>query len=74
MLLNPERWRLKQTHPGRLAGRAVEAGRASGCAFDLCKPHLDLLALTSRLFEALGANERPGNVAGALMDIARDLA
>jgi hypothetical protein len=40
----------------------------------MCKPHLDLLALTSRLFETLRANERPGDVAGALMDIARDLA
>jgi hypothetical protein len=28
------------------------------------KPHLDFLALTSRLLEALGTNERPGNVAG----------
>src|SRR5664279_5041000 len=26
------RWRPEQTHPGRLAGRAVEAGQASGCA------------------------------------------
>jgi len=43
-------------------------------ALEVCKPHLDLLALTSRLFETLRANERPGDVAGALMDIARDLA
>ena len=43
-------------------------------ALQVCEPHLDLLALAPRLFEALGANERPGNVAGALMDIARDLA
>src|SRR6266567_3990587 len=43
-------------------------------ALQMCEPHLDLLALAPRLFEALGANERPGNVAGALMDIARDLA
>jgi hypothetical protein len=40
----------------------------------VCEPHLDLLALTSRLLKALGAGERPGNVSGALMDIARDLA
>jgi hypothetical protein len=33
-----------------------------------------LLALTSRRLEALGASERPGNIAGVLMDIARDLA
>jgi hypothetical protein len=43
-------------------------------ALEVCKPHLDLLALAPRLLEAIGANERPGNVAGALMDIARDLA
>ena len=42
--------------------------------FEVCKAHLDLLALTPRLLKALGANERPGNVAGALMDVARDLA
>jgi hypothetical protein len=30
--LGSERWRLERTHPGRLAGHAVEAGRASGCA------------------------------------------
>ena len=40
----------------------------------MCKPHLDLLALTSRLFETLRANERPGDVAGMLMDVARNLA
>jgi hypothetical protein len=27
-----ERWRPEQTHPGHLAGRAVGADRASGCA------------------------------------------
>jgi hypothetical protein len=29
----------------------------------MCQPHLDLLALTPRLFEAPGAGERPGNTA-----------
>jgi hypothetical protein len=38
------------------------------------EPHLDLLALTSRLRKAFGTSERPGNVAGMLMDVARDLA
>jgi hypothetical protein len=38
------------------------------------EPHLDLLALTPRLLKALGAGERPRNVSGMLMDIARDLA
>jgi len=36
--------------------------------------HLDLLALMSRLLKALGASERPGNVSGVFMDVARDLA
>jgi hypothetical protein len=34
-------------------------------AFQVRKPHLGLLALTSRCLEALGASERPGNVAGS---------
>jgi hypothetical protein len=38
------------------------------------KPHLDLLALTSRCLEALGARERSGNVASGLMYASRDLA
>ena len=43
-------------------------------ALEVCKPHLAFLAFTSRLFEALRANERPGHVSGALMDVARDFA
>ena len=43
-------------------------------ALQVCKPHLDLLALASRLLKARGASERPGNVSGMFMDIARDLA
>ena len=39
-----------------------------------CEPHLDLLALTSRLLKVFGAGERPGNVSGMLMDVARDFA
>jgi hypothetical protein len=39
----------------------------------VCEPHLDLLALTSRLLEALGAGERTGNVSGVFMDIAWNL-
>jgi hypothetical protein len=38
------------------------------------EPHLDLLALASRLLKALSASERPRNVSGMLMDVARDLA
>ena len=38
------------------------------------KAHLDLLALALRRLEALGASERPGDVPGALMYVARDLA
>jgi hypothetical protein len=36
----------------------------------VCEPHLDLLAFPSRLLEALGAGERPGNVSGVFMDVA----
>src|ERR1700730_18624869 len=43
-------------------------------ALKMREPHLNLLALTSRLLKPFGASERPGNVAGMLMDIARDLA
>ena len=43
-------------------------------ALQVCEPHLDLLALTSRLLKALSASERPRNVSGMLMDVARDLA
>ncbi len=42
-------------------------------ALQVREPHLDLLALAPRLLEALGASERPGDVSGVLMDIARDL-
>jgi hypothetical protein len=38
------------------------------------EPHLDLLALVSRLLKALDPSERPGNVSGMLVDIAWDLA
>jgi len=38
------------------------------------EPHFDLLALTARLLKTFGAGERPGNVSGILMDVARDLA
>jgi hypothetical protein len=34
-------------------------------ALQVREPHLDLLALTPRLLEALGTSERPGNVSGA---------
>ena len=40
----------------------------------MCELHLDLLAIMPRTFNALGARERPGNVSGMLMDIARDIA
>ncbi|MFK4501879.1 hypothetical protein ABIF86_006170 [Bradyrhizobium japonicum] len=43
-------------------------------ALQMRKPHLDLLALTSRRLESLGASERPGDVPGVLMYVARDLA
>ena len=40
-------------------------------ALQVRKPHLDLLALTSRRLESLGASERPGDVPGVLMYVAR---
>jgi len=43
-------------------------------ALQVREPHLDLLPLMSRLLKALGAGERPGNVSGVFMDVARDLA
>lgn len=43
-------------------------------ALQVCQPHLDLLSLTSRRLVALGANKRPGDVPGLLVDVARDLA
>jgi hypothetical protein len=43
-------------------------------ALQVCKPHLDLLALMPRPLEALGSSERSGNVSGMLMDVVRDLA
>ena len=43
-------------------------------ALQVREPHLDLLALTSRLLKAFGASVRSGDVSGVLVDIARDLA
>src|ERR1700716_3758520 len=43
-------------------------------ALQVCEPHLDLLALPSRLLKTLGASERPGDIPSVLMDIARNLA
>jgi hypothetical protein len=39
-------------------------------ALKMREPHLNFLALTSRLLKPFGASERPGNVAGMLMDMA----
>jgi hypothetical protein len=36
------------------------------------EPHLDLLTFSSRHLEGIGIRERPGNVSGVLMDVARD--
>ena len=41
-------------------------------ALQVRKPHLELLALTSRLLKIFGASERPGDVPGVFKD-ARDL-
>ena len=68
-----ERWQQEQTHPERRVDYAVEATEPQD-ALRVGEPHLDLLALTSRLLKALGASKRPGDVSGMLMDVARDLA
>ena len=51
-----ERWRLEQTHPGRLGATQSKPVEPQD-ALEVYKPHLDLPALTSRLFETLRANE-----------------
>jgi hypothetical protein len=38
------------------------------------KQHLDLFALSSRLFEGIGFSDLPGNVTGSLINAARDFA
>ena len=43
-------------------------------ALQVREPHLDLLALTPRPLEGLGASKRSGNVSCTLMDVARNLA
>jgi hypothetical protein len=40
----------------------------------VCEPHLDALAVTPRLLERFGADERSGNVASVLVNVAWDLA
>ena len=40
----------------------------------MCEPHLDLLAFPLRLLKTLSTSKRPRDVAGMLMDVARDLA
>src|SRR5580704_14011527 len=67
------RWQPEQTHPGASWTTQSKPTELQD-ALQVRKPHLDLLALMSRLLEALGASQRPGNVSGVLMDIARDLA
>ena len=36
------------------------------------EPHLDALALATRLLEGIGAGERSGDITSALIDVARD--
>ena len=38
------------------------------------KQHLDLFALSSRLFEGIGFADLPGNVTGSLINTTRDFA
>jgi hypothetical protein len=41
-------------------------------ALQVREPHLDALAVTPRLLECFGADERSGNVAGVLVNVAWD--
>src|SRR3954467_8438598 len=66
-------WQPEQTHPGASWATQSKPTEPQD-ALQVCKPHLDLLALAPRLLEALGASERPGNVSRVFMDVARDLA
>ena len=68
-----ERWRPEQTHPGRLVDHAVEVGRASGCALSAQTASRSSCAHVA-MFRSPRCHERPGNVPGVLMDVARDLA
>src|SRR6185312_8659159 len=42
--------------------------------FQMREPHLDAFAFAARLLEGLSAGERPSDVAGTLINTARDLA
>jgi hypothetical protein len=66
-------WQPEQTHPGASWATQSKPTEPQD-ALQVCKPHLDLLALAPRLLEALGASERPGDVSGMLVDVARNLA
>ena len=68
-----ERWRPEQIHPECLVGHEAEADRASGCASSVRTASRSSCA-RARLFKALGASERAGNVSGVFMDVTRDLA
>jgi hypothetical protein len=68
-----ERWRPEQLILGTSRATQSEPTELQD-ALQVCKPHLNFLALIPRPLEALGASQRPGNVSGMLMDIARDLA
>ncbi|MGY4379168.1 hypothetical protein ACVWZ3_006807 [Bradyrhizobium sp. i1.3.6] len=65
-----ERLQQEQTRPGRPWATKPKPTKPQD-ALEMRKPHLDLLALTSRRLESLGASERPGDVPGVLMYVAR---
>src|SRR6266851_3742237 len=41
--------------------------------FQVCEPHLDALAIAPRLLEGISADERSGDIACVLVNVARDL-
>ena len=77
---NPSEWWLKHDHKHDLAFRPQNklilcTSRATQSEPTELQDALQVvLALVPRPFEVLGASQRPGNVPGMLMDIARDLA
>src|ERR1700751_3605334 len=68
-----ERWRQNKLILGTPRPTQSEPAELED-ALQVREPHLDLLALTSRLLKALNASGRACNVSGMLMDVARDLA
>ena len=68
------RWPREQTHPGRPRASQSKPAELQDAFQSARTASRSLLRSTSRCLEALGASERPGNVPGMLMYVARDFA